>query len=331
MRVRSLRFGVVGTGLIGGSLLRRLVETDIDVRGWDPDGDTIAFAKRNGLPVTGDLAEAVADRDVVFLATPLSVLPEMLDRVAEHVGPDAVVTDVGSTKSGVAGAALRGPLADRFVPGHPMAGTEHSGLSAARSDLFDGATWVLCPDSAEHIAKVRTLVTVITTVFNARATLMTADRHDATVALSSHVPHLLAGSLAGATRQSGDEDAVLGLAAGSFTDGTRVAGTAPARTVDMLINNRDAVLAQLALVRQQLDDMTDALTNDDTDRLTTLFGHAREVRTRLTDRLAARAASHFDPTDPAAEFAFLMSTGARGAGLTDCTVTEHRISYSTLE
>ncbi|MFD0559611.1 prephenate dehydrogenase [Stackebrandtia endophytica] len=330
MRVRSLRFGVVGTGLIGGSLLRRLVDTDIEVHGWDPDGETLEFAQRHALPVTGDLAEAVADRDIVILATPLSVLPHILERITDHIGPDTVITDVGSTKSGVAAAAAKSPLRDRFVPGHPMAGTEHSGLSAARAGLFDGATWVLCPDSVARIGHVRTLITVITTVFNARVTLMSPDRHDSTVALSSHVPHLLAGSLAGAARASGDEDAVLGLAAGSFTDGTRVAGTAPARTVDMLTANRDAVLAQLALVQNHLSDMAQALTADDARGLTALFAQARQVRTRLTTRADRPATHRFDPADPDGEFAFLMGTGAQGVGLTDCTVTDDAIVYSSL-
>lgn len=329
MRVRSLRFGVIGTGLIGGSLLRRLTAAGTDAVGWDPAPAAMEQAAAMGVRLTEHLADAVTDRDIVFLATPLSTLPQIISQVAAHVAADAVVTDVGSTKTDVAATASASPLADRFIPGHPMAGSEKSGLTAADVDLFDGATWVLCPADSVQLHRVRLLITVITTILNAQVTVMTATEHDEAVALSSHIPHILAGALAGSVDRGPAGNAVLNLAAGSFRDGTRVAGTTPQRTVDMLIHNADAVTGRFREVQRLLAEMTAAVADRDAAGLTELFAAARRVRHRLVEGDGHRAVREF--TDAAAERRFLAAMGSRGACVTGCSISGDRASYSLVE
>ncbi|MEU6075601.1 prephenate dehydrogenase/arogenate dehydrogenase family protein [Micromonospora sp. NPDC047074] len=322
------RAAVVGTGLIGGSVLLRLHEAGLDVVGWDPDQATRAEGRARGVPFPDDLGEAVRDRDVVFLCGPLPSLPETLLTVAKHATDGCVLTDVGSTKGAVAAFAVAHGLTDRFVPGHPMAGTERSGLTAAVPALFEGAAWVLCP-AADGIGPFRMLAGLIADVFAARVVPMSPAVHDSVVALSSHIPHLLAGSLAGAVAGADVRDAVLGLAAGSFRDGTRVAGTPARRTADMLFDNREQVLRQLDQVSAFLDELASALRGQDLAALVALFQRARGLRTALLDRdLLAHRREFPAGGDHGAELAYLLELGTAGGYLTRCQVGGDRVGYT---
>lgn len=215
-----VRAAVVGTGLIGGSVLLRMYAAGVDVVGWDPDEVTRRETRRLGVPAPDRLVEAVADRDVVFLCGPLPTLPATLVEVAAMTGERCVLTDVGSTKEQVAAFAAAQGLTHRFVPGHPMAGTDRAGLTAALADLLTGAAWVLCPAPGPATTAFRWLAELLVEVFEARVVPMSATEHDSAAALASHVPHLLAGALAGAVQRAPLRDAILALAAGSFSDGT---------------------------------------------------------------------------------------------------------------
>ncbi|MEV0154371.1 prephenate dehydrogenase/arogenate dehydrogenase family protein [Micromonospora sp. NPDC050686] len=321
------RVAVVGTGLIGGSILLRLHEAGADVRAWDPDGPTRAEGVRRGLAFADRLADAVRDRDVVFLGGPLPSLPETLLAVAAHVRPGCAISDVGSTKAALAGFAAERGLTDRFVPGHPMAGAEFAGLTSAQPGLLAGAAWVLCP-SAAGIAPFRTLAALLIDVFDARVVPMSATGHDAVVALASHVPHLLAGGLAGAVAASPLRDAVLGLAAGSFRDGTRVAGTPARRTADMLANNREQALRQLDEVRAVLDELAAALRADDLPALVDRYEQARSARLALAGRRSRPGRREFPLAgDPAGELAYLCELGAAGGYLTGCRTGDGVVAY----
>lgn len=324
-----VRAAVVGTGLIGGSILLRLHDAGVEVRGWDPDPSTRAEGRRQGLTFPDELAEAVRDTDVVFLCGPISTLAQTLATVAGQTADSCVITDVGSTKSAVASFALKHGLAHRFVPGHPMAGTERSGLTSAVPALFEGAAWVLCPAAEGQLSQFRSLATLILEVFGARIVPMSPVGHDSVVALSSHVPHLLAGSLAGAVAGSPVRDAVLGLAAGSFRDGTRVAGTPAKRTVDMLLDNRVDVLQQLAAVTSFLDRLSEALRAADGEALVGAYRQAQALRTALLDRELSRSRRRFPVVGPADdELRFLLELGAAGGYLTRCDVGQETVTYT---
>ncbi|WP_434741626.1 prephenate dehydrogenase [Micromonospora sp. SH-82] len=323
-----IRAAVVGTGLIGGSVLLGLRRAGLDVSGWDPDPTTRAQARDQGLTSPEQLDEAVADRDVVFLCGPLPTLGDTLLRVAGATGDDCVLTDVGSTKAGLAEFAGRHRLDHRFVAGHPMAGTDRAGLTSAVPGLFDAAPWVLCPTGA-GLPAFRWLAGLLLDLFDSRVVPMSATAHDAAVALASHVPHLLAGALAGAVHRADLSDAVLGLAAGSFRDGTRVAGSPPARTANMLLANREQALRQLDEVRAHLDRLATALAAADPTRLVGLLQGAESARTALTGRTVRVEERRFPLADAAdAEVAYLLGLGERGGHLTGCLVVDGEVHYT---
>ncbi|WCN80705.1 prephenate dehydrogenase [Micromonospora sp. LH3U1] len=324
-----VRAAVIGTGLIGGSVLLRLADAGLDVAGWDPDPATRERAQHRGVIAPATIEQAVADRDVVFLCGPLPTLPRTLARVAELTAPGCVLTDVGSTKVEVTEAANRLGLADRFVPGHPMAGAESAGLPAASPTLLAGSAWVLCPATGAATDAFRWLTGLLVELFGARVVPMSAPAHDSVAALASHVPHLLAGALAGAAQRAPLRDAVLALAAGSFSDGTRVAGTPAERTANMLLGNRDRVLDELAGVRAFLDGLAAALRADDAPALIARYAEARAARSALLDRRFAGQAREF-PTggDHDAEVTWLRGLGDAGGHLTGCQVGSDAVSYA---
>lgn len=235
----SERIAVIGLGLIGGSLARRLAGSH-EVIGYDAAPATRDLARAAGLTVRDQLAEAVQDASVAFAAVPLPALSTV---VCQALSAGAVVTDVGSVKSPLY-VAVRAPgLGGRFVGGHPMAGTDRSGFSASDPGLYDGAAWVLCLEPDTDLASWLRVARTVTGI-GARVVPSTAADHDAAVARISHLPHLLAAALAAAAAEAGP--LALTLAAGSFRDGTRVAATAPELPTSMCRANRLAVAAAAA-------------------------------------------------------------------------------------
>lgn len=319
---------VVGTGLIGGSVLLRLRAAGLDVTGWDPDPRTRRHADEQGVTCPDSLEEAVAGRDVVFLCGPLPSLPGTLAQVAAATDEHCVLTDVGSTKAEVAAAATAQGVGHRFVPGHPMAGADRAGLASATPALLDGAAWVLCP-TGSGMAAFRRLAALLIDVFQARVVPMSAPEHDVVAALSSHVPHLLAGALAAAVQRSTLREAVLALAAGSFTDGTRVAGGPPERTANMLLANRGPALTGLDAVRAVLDDLADAMRAGDRAALTGLLDEGRSARAAVRGRVFTAHRREFPAAvDHAGELVYLRELGAAGGHLTQCRVEAGSVAYT---
>ncbi|MEV4658388.1 prephenate dehydrogenase/arogenate dehydrogenase family protein [Micromonospora sp. NPDC049301] len=330
-RYAGVRAAVVGTGLIGGSVLLRLADAGLDVAGWDPDPATRERARARGMAAPTTVEQAVAGRDVVFLCGPLPTIPETLARVAAATAPGCVLTDVGSTKAEVTDAADRLGLTDRFVPGHPMAGAESAGLTAASATLLAGAAWVLCPAPGAATHSFRWLTGLLVELFAARVVPMSAPAHDSAAALASHVPHLLAGALAGAAQRAPLRDAVLALAAGSFSDGTRVAGTPAERTANMLLGNRARVLHELAEVSAFLDGLAAALRAGDAAALTARYAEAAAARSALLDpRYAAQDREFPADGDHAGEVTWLRGLGETGGHLTGCRVGTTTVSYTAL-
>jgi prephenate dehydrogenase len=231
---------VVGLGQLGGSLAAALAAAGRPVAGWDVDPDARHAAAARGVRVTRELA------GVVVLAVPLPAMGTALDGLS--VDADATVTDLGSVKTPVlhtVGATFGG----RFVGGHPMCGTERSGHTAVDPALFAGARWAVClePDTDLHrwlrVAEVALAV-------GAEVVPVTAAEHDDAVAAVSHVSHLLAAALAAAAAEAGP--LALTLAAGSFRDGTRVAGSDPGFVTALVEGNAGPTAAALDRVRRQL-------------------------------------------------------------------------------
>lgn len=234
---------VLGVGLIGGSLLRALGPGR--TFGWNRSPAGAEAATAAGFDVTSDLPTTLrraAEADaLVVVGVPLPALESVLGAVAEHA-PTVALTDVISVKGPVLEAVRRHGLEARFVGGHPMAGTAHSGWDAGDPDLFRGATWLVAadddadPDTWGRVAR-------LALDSGARVVSATSADHDAAVARISHLGHVLAEALALAGGRGGD--LALSLAAGSFRDGTRVAGTAPDLVRAICEPNRDALLGVL--------------------------------------------------------------------------------------
>jgi prephenate dehydrogenase len=326
----SLKIAVIGTGLIGGSILLRLHEAGMDVTGWDPDVDTRSYARARGVSLTDRMEVALEGRDLIFLGGPLSALSDSLAEVSKYAADSCTITDVGSVKAGIARFASDMRLSHQFLPGHPMAGTEHSGLAAADQSLFDGAAWVLCPYPDQPLDRFRMVALTLATAFGARIVPMPPDMHDSVVALSSHLPHILASALAGTAGRSPLKRGVLGLAAGSFRDGTRVAGTPSRRVADMLSHNREAVTHAVRRVRQAFDELVEALERADTPSLVDQLRVGWSLRQELFLRPMLSATDTFPLGGDRSEFEFLMRVGSTGGYVTDCAVTPSTVTYTTL-
>lgn len=268
--------------------MRDLRKGGWDVYGYNRSPRTVAAAQRGGFDVSGDLAatlqRAEQDRALVVIGVPVPALPVMLEAIATHA-PTVGFTDVSSVKVEVHDLVEQAGLTDRFVGGHPMAGTANSGWDATLSGLFDSAVWVITYDNAKTVGDPgaelwldtwrRTIQ--LAEAVGAAVVPTVARRHDAAVARVSHLPHVLAEALA----VTGDVGGPLALtlAAGSFRDGTRVAGTEPALVRAMCENNRAALVKALdetlALLHQAREDI--AAQEQDIHRLAT-EGHAARMR-----------------------------------------------------
>lgn len=257
------RIAVIGLGLIGGSMLRRLAR-EHDVLGYDADPATRDLARAAGLEVAEAL-DPVSGADLVVLAVPMPGLSTVIAQLVPLLGEDAVLTDVGSVKGPTYDVARAAGLANRFVGGHPMAGTERSGFVAGDAELFDGAAWVLCVEPDTDLRRWLRVAALLTGI-GARVVPATAAEHDAAVARISHLPHLLAAALAALADDAGP--LALALAAGSFRDGTRVAATRPELTAQMCSANQPALDLALGELLDRLRDDPELLT----------AGHAARLR-----------------------------------------------------
>jgi prephenate dehydrogenase len=246
---------VIGLGLIGGSLLRALDAAGHEVTGFDGASATRAQAVEAGFRVADGMAGAVNGAEIVVVAVPLPVLPDVLAGLAGH---DSLITDVTSVKAPVLDLARKHGLA-RFVGGHPMAGKETSGFAAADPALFTGCMWVLGLEPETALDDWLTLAALYTEL-GARVVPATATEHDRAVAQVSHVPHLLAAVLA---RQLAGNPLAGALAAGSFRDGTRVAATRAELTAAMCGGNAAEVEHTLHTVLGDLHHLHDLLETPD--------------------------------------------------------------------
>ncbi len=275
------RLTVVGTGLIGASIGMAARTTGAHVAGWDPDPGALETAAGLGaVEPAPSLADALGGSELIVVAAPIAALPELVQAVLAQTGESQTVTDVGSTKASVVAAAGGSP---RFVGGHPLAGKEAHGAEHAAAGLFEGATWFLTPTAAtspERYALVHGLVAELGAFPHA----IEPSAHDELVALTSHLPHVLANVIvnqAGATKVEGHEP--LATAAGSLRDMTRIAGANPRLWREIFLDNADALRATLAEHRRRIEEVEDALARRDGDRIGAWIGEAAHNRRRMLD------------------------------------------------
>lgn len=272
------RAHVIGLGLIGSSVALALRSAGWRVTGHDRDEQTITDALEANVIASADDGR---DAHLIVVATPAgSVASVVKDVLARITSDDLLVTDV----AGVKGAIVRSIDDPRFLAGHPMAGSELRGLAGARSDLFQGCTWVLTPTPATT-AEVYGRLHGVLRELGANVVAVEADVHDRLVAVASHVPHLLAGALMNEASRVAEQDAVLlQLAAGGFRDMTRVAAGDPSIWPDVLFENRDAVVQSLLALETRVAGLRVALEGDQRDVISESLRDAARARRQLPGR-----------------------------------------------
>ena len=278
------RLAIVGVGLIGGSFaaaLRAAGAVD-HVVGVGRNRATLEQAKTLGLidTIATDLS-GVRDCDFIFVATPVGQIDAVLTGLLPHLDSHAVVTDGGSTKRDVvsaAHAALKLRIG-QFVPGHPIAGAEKSGPSAADKSLYQGRKVILTP-LVENDAATIERVAGAWRACGAQVHQMSPAQHDAVLAMVSHLPHVLAYALVDQFDQHRDSAALWAHAGSGFRDFTRIASSSPEMWRDICIANADALLASIDGYSARLAQLRDAIERRDATALATLFTHARDLRER---------------------------------------------------
>jgi prephenate dehydrogenase len=275
------RLAIVGTGLIGASVGLAARAGGTSVAGWDPDPEALRVAAARGaVEASASLADALASAELVVVAAPIAALPGEVQSVLERTSPEVTVTDVGSTKATVVAAAAGSP---RFVGGHPIAGKEAHGAEHAVPGLFEGATWFLTPTGETEPARYA-LVHGFAAGLGAFPHAIEARAHDELVALTSHLPHVLANVIvnqAGATRVEGHEP--LANPGGSLRDMTRIAGANPRLWLEIFIDNATSLRERLAEYRRRIEEVEAALAARDETFIAGWIAEAAQNRRRMLD------------------------------------------------
>lgn len=268
---------IVGVGLLGGSLALAAKQRGVatQVVGIGRDATKLGDLVQRGLvdSATTDLAEGVAEADLVVVCTPVETVAATVNQLLPLVTPECLITDVGSTKQTIVEQVEATPAAGpTFVGSHPLAGDHRSGAEFARGDLFEGRVVVVTP-SEQSPPEATDRVQQFWQACGARVVLMTAAEHDAALAATSHLPHLVASVLAGSTPSE-----VLELAATGWRDTTRIAAADPALWRQIFASNRTQVLEALKNFETRLVGVREALANGDDEQLEQQLAEGKQTR-----------------------------------------------------
>ncbi len=308
---------IFGVGLIGGSLARGLRERGAGTAGEQgAQGEVIGVGRRAhsvaralelgviDAAATFDdeaaLAKALDGADLVLIAAPVAQTQMLLERIAPHLQPQTIVTDAGSTKSDVIAAARAalGARIGQFVPGHPIAGRESSGVEAALPDLYVGRNVVLCPlpeNAPQDVERIAQMWRATGAVIGQ----MSAEQHDRVFASVSHLPHVLSFALVDQILATPDAELKFSFAAGGFRDFTRIAASSPEMWRDVCLANRTALLAELDAYTDVLAKLRAAIDAGDGDALETVFARSRAAREAWQERGGIKKAHQAHQADAA--------------------------------
>jgi cyclohexadieny/prephenate dehydrogenase len=301
------RIAIVGVGLIGGSIARAAMEKGATgaVTLWDADAAALKRAGELGFgQPAASIEAAVRDADAVFLCIPVGAIGSAATASIAAMKPGAILTDVGSVKGNVAQAfraAARPGV--HVIPGHPIAGTEKSGPDAGFASLFEGRWCILTPmdDDADYLAAVDRLAKFWEGL-GSKVERMDPQRHDLVLAITSHVPHLIAYNIVATAHdmETVTEGEVVKFSAAGFRDFTRIAASDPTMWRDVFLNNREAVIEVLGRFTEDLIALQRAIRWGEGDTLFDLFTHARGVRKSIIEAGQDTAAPNFgrDAGDP---------------------------------
>lgn len=277
------RLCIIGVGLIGGSLALALKKAGVcrEVIGTGRSRERLEKALSLGVidRIELNYAKAVRQSDMVFVAVPLGAMKDVFEQIVPALDSHTIVTDAGSAKMSVIADAEKafGIKIDQFVPGHPIAGTEQSGVEAAFDSLYQRRRVILTPlesNTPETIKKVRSMWQAA----GAEVDEMGARHHDLILAGTSHLPHILAFSLVDCLHRLDDVDEIFKFAAGGFRDFTRIASSDPTMWRDICLHNRDAVLAMMQRFQQEFNEIRGAVEAEDANHLFEIFSRAKKTR-----------------------------------------------------
>ena len=281
MSIQSV--AIIGLGLLGGSIGLAVQDraSDITTTGYDADADVRGKAAERGLvgTVCTSASDAVAEADLVILCVPVGAMGSAAAEIAGHLKPGAIISDVGSSKQSVLedlSAALPGLT---VIPAHPVAGTEQSGPEAGFATLFENRWCILTPPDGADEASVEALADFWRTL-GSKIEIMDAEHHDLVLAVTSHIPHLIAYTIVGTASDLEDvtRGEVIKYSAGGFRDFTRIAASDPTMWRDVFLQNRSAVLEMLGRFTEDLTALQRAIRSGDGETLHELFSRTRAIR-----------------------------------------------------
>lgn len=302
MSASDVEFGritILGLGLIGGSLARALKKRGAvrEVVGWGHREASLQQGVQLGVidSFSLDLAEAIRDADVVVISTPTLIAEQLLQKLAD-VGCTALITDVASVKGNLLRAAQRiyGEVPSNLVLGHPIAGSEKSGVTAAKAELFVNHKVILTPTattSTTACEKIRRMWELT----GAEVIAMPVEQHDAILASTSHLPHVLAYTLVDALAGQSEQRDIFRFAAGGFRDFTRIASSDPQMWHDIALANRDALLNSIDLFMTHLSQVRSAIEQQDGQALLQTFQRAKQARDDFAAMLVSNTTKNLEP------------------------------------
>ncbi len=279
---------IIGVGLIGGSLARALREQGAveEIVGCGRGKENLEKAVELGVidRYTHDAGEAVKDADMIFLAVPLGAMVATFEAIKPHLADDAIMTDGGSVKGCLIrdAEAVFGTVPSNFVPGHPIAGTEHNGVEASFPELYQNRRIILTPLTTTSPDALQR-VTDMWQLCGAEVTNMDVEHHDEVLAATSHLPHMLAFSLVDSLAQMKENDEIFRYAAGGFRDFTRIASSNPVMWRDICLANQNALGNMLHRFADEITDLANALKEGDGKHLLDTFERAKAARDRYVD------------------------------------------------
>lgn len=286
------RLCVIGTGLIGGSIARA-------ARAQNLCDEIVAFGREKNLPnlqlaqqlgvidqFYTDIAAALVDADLVIVATPVGSMQSIFELIKPHLNTHTLYSDAGSTKGSVVDAARQvfGEVPSNFVPAHPIAGAERSGVDASTADLFKNRRLILTPlENTDALAldKLKQFWQKI----GSSVSIMSVEHHDTVLAATSHLPHILAFALVGLLGRQDEQREIFKYAAGGFRDFSRIASSDPIMWQDICLANKTEIIPLIQQFQAELGQIEQMLQHDQTQQLFDTFSYARNARQRFLDTL----------------------------------------------
>jgi len=293
------KVALIGVGLIGSSMARAMRRAGVagHIAGYAHTPEIVERARKAGFAdaMHSELAACVQDADLVVLAAPVGAFAQVAKDIAPHLRKGAIVSDTGSVKETVLrDVSPHIPAGVHLIPAHPIAGTEQSGPEAGFAELFDGRWAILTPPDgadAEAVAKLKAFWEAL----GSQVEVMEAKHHDLVLAITSHLPHLIAYNIVGTANhlEQVTKGEVIKYSAGGFRDFTRIAASDPTMWRDVFLNNREAVLEMLGRFSEDLTDLQRAIRYGDGDFLFDLFTRTRAIRRGIVDAGQDSAAPNF--------------------------------------